>query len=260
MYSDLHAHILPGVDDGPKKIEDSIHMARVAAEQGTDVILATPHRKDVTENHSIPHIRDLTASLNLKLEELGIDLKVVLGMENHLDLELPAELAGGQALTMNDSRYALVEMPFHGHPNYLDDVLFKLQLQGLKPVLAHPERIEAVQRDPDLLARFVDRGMLTQVTAGSVVGHFGGKVKRLTLSLLRRGLVHVLASDTHFPDGPRSPKLGDGLEAAAAIVGQERARAMVVDTPRAVLADQTVEVEPPRKDEQPQRWWHIRRA
>ena len=65
MYTDLHAHILPGVDDGAKKLEDSIHMARVAAEHGTDVILATPHRKDVTENYSVPHIRGLTASLNL---------------------------------------------------------------------------------------------------------------------------------------------------------------------------------------------------
>jgi protein-tyrosine phosphatase len=122
-------------------------------------------------------------------------------------------------------------------------------------VLAHPERLEVFQRDPDLLEGFVERGMLSQVTAGSVLGSFGSRVKRLTHSLLRRRLVHVLASDTHSPRGPRSPLLPPGVEAAAAIVGEERARAMVVDTPKAILDDLPVEVETPIRDTGARRWW-----
>ena len=87
---------------------------------------------------------------------------------------------------------------------------------------------------------FVERGMLTQVTAGSVTGLFGDEVKRLTHSLLRRGLVHILASDTHAASGPRSPALLPGMEAAAEIVGAEKARAMVLDTPRAVIEGREV--------------------
>jgi protein-tyrosine phosphatase len=260
MYYDVHSHILPGVDDGAKTREDAIEMARAAANSGTEVIMASPHRRDIAQNHSVPHIRDLAASINRDLERLGIKLSLVLGMENHIDPELPEEIAAGRALTMNGSRYALVEMPFHGHPDYVEQVLFQLQLQGIRPVLAHPERSEVVQRNPEFLARLVERGMLAQVTAGSVVGRFGRRVERLSHSLLRRGLVHVLASDAHFAGGPRSPDLGIGVRAAADIVGHDRAHAMAADRPRAILEDQPVETEPPRADLTPRRWWRIWRS
>ena len=256
MY-DLHSHILPGVDDGAKTMDEAVRMATVASEAGTRVMLTTPHRKDITESFSVSHIQALLGELNDDIEKRGLELRLLSGMENHLDLELPKEFDEGRALRMNGSRYALVELPFFGRPNYLEEVLFSVQLKGITPVLAHPERIEAIQEDPEILVGLVERGMLSQVTAGSIVGHFGGKVKRLTRSLLRRGLVHVIASDTHFPAGPRSPVLTPGLEAAVEIVGQDRARAMVTDTPRAILDDQPVEVEAPRADERRRRLWRL---
>lgn len=259
MY-DLHSHILPGVDDGPENLEDAVEMARVAAGLGTTAMVATPHRKDVTERHSVHDVRERLGAFNMELEERGIVLEILMGMENHLDMELPDAFSQGLALPIAGSRYALVEMPFFGRPNYLEEVLFQLQLSGVTPLLAHPERIEAVQRDPDLLAKFVERGMLSQITAGSIVGHFGGSVKRLTHSLLRRGLVHVIASDTHYAHGPRSPLLSEGVDAAAALVGEERAQAMVVDTPKAILGDQPIEFEPPTSDRAPRRWWRLWKA
>ena len=154
MY-DLHAHILPGVDDGAKSPEDTLEMARVAADNGTKIILCTPHRRDVTKNWSVQYIRELLDDMNSRIESEGIDLKFVLGMENHLDIDLPDEYANGRALPINGSRYMLVEMPFFGRPNYIEDVMFRLQAQGVTPVLAHPERIQAFQQNPDLLANFV---------------------------------------------------------------------------------------------------------
>ena len=94
-------------------------------------------------------------------------------------------------------------------------------------------------------------------TAGSVEGHFGKKVRDFTRTLLRRRLVHILASDTHYAEGPRSPVLLPGVEAAADIVGEAEALAMVVDTPRAVLEGLPFEVGPPRQDEGPNRWWRF---
>ena len=108
-------------------------------------------------------------------------------MENHLDTDLPDALARGAALPMNGTRYALVELPFFGHPDWVEPALSDIQASGITPVLAHPERIELVQRDPDVLRAFVDRGMLTQVTAGSLTGQWGDEVKRFTHALLRRG-------------------------------------------------------------------------
>ena len=241
MY-DLHAHILPGVDDGSRTPEETLEMSRVAAETGTKVILATPHRKDVTEESSVAHIRRLIADMNAQNAEHGIDISLALGMENHLDEALPAEIDAGRALPMNGSRYILVEMPFFGRPDFIEGTLFEVQEMGLTPVLAHPERIEAFQQDVGLLASFVERGMLSQITSGSVVGTWGEEVRQFTLDLLDRRLAHVMASDTHSPTGLRSPRLGVGIEAAAGIVGMDCAMAMVVDTPLAILEDRAVEI------------------
>ncbi len=256
MY-DLHAHILPGVDDGAQTEDDTLKMARVAADSGTKVILATPHRKDVTQRCSVEYVRGLLDRMNGKIAELGIDLSLRQGMENHLDLELPDEVSNGRAIGINGSRYILVEMPFFGRPNYIEEVVFQLQVMGVTPVLAHPERIEAFQRDVKLLETFVERGMLSQVTAGSITGHFGKGVRRFTHALLRRGLVHVIASDTHFATGPRSPTLLPGVEEATRVLPAERVQAMVVDTPQAILDDLPVDVPPPERQAGSRRRWHF---
>lgn len=234
MY-DLHAHILPGVDDGPSSMDVALEIARAAARSGTHVMLATPHRKDVTENWSVGHIRGLVAELNAHTTAEGLDFHLLLGMENHLDVDLPAEVALGRALTINDGRYVLVEMPFFGRPDFIESALGQILDLGRVPVLAHPERIEAFQRDFSLLQQFVGLGMLSQITAGSLLGQWGDDVKKFTFHILEMGLVHVIASDTHTPGEPRPPGLSAGVEAAADLVGADAAEAMVVSTPRAIL-------------------------
>ena len=245
MY-DLHAHILPGVDDGAVTPEDTLAMSRVAAETGTKVVLATPHRKDVTEDWSVPYLRSLIADMNAQNQAHGVDLSLVLGMENHLDKDLPAEIEAGRALPMNGTRYILIEMPFFGRPDFIEDTLSEVQDMGLVPILAHPERIEAFQCDPDMLRRFVEKGMLSQITSNSLIGFWGEDVSEFTRYLLRRGMAHVMASDTHHATGGRSPRMDVGLEEAAEIVGFDATLAMLVDTPKAILEDKRVEIETPR--------------
>lgn len=234
-------------------------MARVAAQHGTKAILATPHMKDVNELSSVQHARDVLDELAKNAKSGGVELPFFMGMENHLVPDLPTMFASGRALPINGSRYALVELPFFERPNYLEATLFQLQLQGITPLLAHPERIECIQKDPDLLAGFVERGMLSQITAGSLLGYFGADVRRFTEELLQRGLAHVMASDCHHASGPRSPRLTAGVEAATKLVGAERAQGMVVDTPRAILENQPVKAETPQKAEKKRRWWSLGR-
>ena len=256
MY-DLHAHILPGVDDGAKSPEDTVEMARVAAEHGTKVVLATPHRRDVTQRGSVAHIQELVDAMNLRIQKEGIDLTLLLGMENHLDVDLPEEISKGRALPINGSRYILVEAPFFGRPNYLEGVLFQLQVQGLVasagPPGAHrslPERARAAGQPG---------------RAGDAQPNYGRK-RRGTLwrpsSPRHQSLAAERAGARHrfrYPlsGGPRSPKLPPGLEAAADIVGPEKARAMVVDIPKAVLEDLPVEIEPSGDLGPSRRWWHF---
>lgn len=237
MYYDLHAHILPGVDDGPAHIDDAITIARIAAANGTRMMLATPHRKDITENWSVPHIRSLTAKLQRRIDGEDIPITLALGMENHIDETLPRDAADGRALTMNGSRYILVEMPFFGQHDFVEGALSALQSQGLTPVFAHPERIEALQRCPALLKRYIGMGMLSQITRGSLLGHWGEPARQFALDLLGQGLAHMLASDTHAPNPPRTPELGRAVRIAAEVVGCDAARRMAIDMPRAIVHD-----------------------
>ncbi len=234
MY-DLHAHILPELDDGATAEAVTLEMAAVAAQSGTKVVVATPHMKDVNEQSSVATAAALCLDMASKIEANGTELELVMGMENHVVPELPQMFRDGHALPINGTEYALIEMPFFGHPNYLEEVLFEVQLLGIIPLLAHPERIEVIQQRPEILSDFVEKGMLSQITAGSLLGYFGSQVKRFTEDLVRNELAHVIASDCHFPDGPRSPKLSVGYEAAAKLVGKDRASQMVNEVPRAIV-------------------------
>ena len=161
-------------------------------------------------------------------------------MENHLDTDLPAEIEAGRALPMNGTRYILIEMPFFGRPGYIEDTLSEVQSMGLVPVLAHPERIEAFQHDRGMLKRFIEKGMLSQITSNSLTGFWGEEVRDFTRWMLRKGMAHAMASDTHQATGGRSPRMDVGLEPAADIVGLDAALAMLVDTPKAILEDKQV--------------------
>jgi protein-tyrosine phosphatase len=242
MY-DLHAHILPALDDGATSEDVTLEMADVAARSGTRVMVATPHMRDVNEGSSVEIAAALRLEMAAKIRDRGTDLELVMGMETHIVPELPEMFKDGRALPINGTKYALVEMPFFGHPNYLEETLFGVQLLGIIPVLAHPERIELVQQRPEILRHFVERGMLSQITAGSLLGHFGADVRRFTENLVRNELAHVIASDCHFPDGPRSPGLTAGLDAAAKLVGRDRAAQMVDEVPRAIVEGRTVTVQ-----------------
>jgi protein-tyrosine phosphatase len=207
---DLHCHILPGVDDGPAVLATSIAMAEAAAAEGVDTIVATPH-----VSHRYPttpeQMHEGVEAVNGALAGRGIPLTVVPGAEIAMpavselsDEELASfGLAGGRCL--------LVESPFSPQPQILESIVFDLQLRGFRPVLAHPERSPAFQPDLERLGAMVERGVRCSITATSMSGRFGTTVRRVTVKMLREGLVHDVASDAHDEDG-RPPGLLAGFE------------------------------------------------
>jgi len=244
---DLHAHILPGLDDGPAAIEESLAMARLAGEDGTEIILATPHQRDVMLGSSIQNVQSLVAQLNQALEEEagpgGRPLRVLPGMENHIEPGLPDWVEDGTALTMNGTRFILCEPPYTAYPPYADEVLFRLQLTRLVPVIAHPERNAVLGENQNRLKAMVERGMLLQVSAGSFTGEYGPQVRRVAESLLRRDLVHAVASDMHGPSAPRSPILSQAYRRVADLAGDEQAFRLFDDTPRLIIHGREPRVE-----------------
>ncbi len=235
-YYDLHNHTLPGVDDGPRTMDDAIAMAGIAAADGIGVVLLTPHNRDVE-----PLVRDgsfpqRVEALRAAIAEAGIGVQIVVGMENHVEPDLPEKLAQGLALPINGSKYVLVELPFTSTlPLYTDDVLFQLQVRGYAPIIAHPERCDALAERPELLQAFVGRGMLAQVTTTSIVGGFGRKYQKAAETMLRGDLVQIIATDSHQARGPRVPVMSKGVQQAARLVGEERATFMATAVPHAII-------------------------
>ncbi len=240
---DIHAHILPGLDDGPSSMEESMEMARLAYEDGTKTMVATPHNRDVVSTSSWPDVRSLVNQMNRHLDSEGIDLRLLLGMENHLEMDIPDQLEKGLAVPIENTQYILVELPFEVYPFYTDDVLFQIQLRGFRPIIVHPERTNAIQEDPQILVDLIEKGALSQVTSDSILGRFGKNVEEFTKEILKQNLVHIIASDCHTAYGSRKPSMSEGLHAAAKVVGHLAANMMVNDIPDAVVNDRKLGVD-----------------
>jgi protein-tyrosine phosphatase len=229
---DLHAHLLPGVDDGPASLEESLAILRVAAAAGTRTIAATPHvnRRYPTSSSTIA---GKLATLRQAVDEAGITIDVVPGAEIALD-QLPT-VSGEQLpkLALGGGSSVLIEFPFLGWPLELIGSLGVLRAAGLRPVLAHPERNDEIRRFPARLEPIVADGALIQLTAPSINGWFGRGVERASWALLELGFVHLLASDAHGISGR-----GYGLSEACRRIGDvDVVRYLTVDGPTAVLSD-----------------------
>lgn len=235
---DTHIHILPGIDDGAKNLSTSLDMARMAAADGIHRIVATPHVMNGSFDNSKDSILQLTREFTLKLQDENIDLQVLPGGEYYFDPDLAERGARGELLTLNDTgRYILVEFAAAFLPDYTEEILYELQLQGMTPVIAHPERNLVLSANPRILAAFIERGMLAQVTAGSITGLFGKEGQKNAQKLLNAGLIHLVVSDAHSTRG-RSPLLSPAYKILSQWYDDEYARQLLFENPARVVAGQ----------------------
>jgi protein-tyrosine phosphatase len=193
---DLHTHVLPGIDDGPETIEGSLALVRAAVADGTRVMVATPHVNWHHPNDAATIAR-LTAELNERLRLEGIAMEIRTGGEIAMTRAEDIESDELERLRLGGGPWVLLEPPFTPIVTGLDGVVAALQNAGHHVLLAHPERCPALHREPQLVESLVRNGVLTSVTAGSLVGRFGGEVRRFARRLVEQGLVHNVASDAH---------------------------------------------------------------
>jgi len=252
-WIDLHTHILPAIDDGAADWAEAIAMARCALADGIVHLVATPHNLRWPPGTDQRALTAQVAELTERLVTEGLPLRIALGAEMALIPALPHQIDAGEAIPLNCSRYLLLELPYTGLPPQLEEIISQVQVRGLVPILAHPERNIDLQRHPERLRRLVEGGLLSQVTAASLEGRFGRPAQHTAERLLAENLVHVLASDAHDPRA-RAPRLSKARALAAEIIGPEQAEALVSTIPAAILADQPVAVEPPRPP-RPRRWF-----
>ena len=195
---DIHCHILHQFDDGSSSLEESLEVARMAAETGVAEIVATPHF-DGRESSlkSLETLVERYQELSRAIAAAGIPIKLHPGAEI-LCLEDTAQLAKKKLLpTIGASNYFLTEFYFDEDLDFMDEMLHQLAGAGYIPVVAHPERYDAVTREPMILERWFRRGYVLQLNKGSILGAFGRRAEHTAHGILRAGLAHVIASDAH---------------------------------------------------------------
>jgi protein-tyrosine phosphatase len=243
---DLHCHILPGVDDGPQSVEESLVMAESALRDGVRTMVATPHMLNGVYENDLSSVRSDLGALERALVRKGLLLRLHVGGDVHVAPGMVEAVRNETAVTIDNGRkYLLLELPSQSVPPGVKEEVFQLRIHGITPIITHPERNPSLSRDRELLRELVEMGALAQVTAMSLTGDFGEAVRDVAETLLKRRLVHVIATDAHSPRD-RPPVLSRGVEAAAAVLGRpDEAERMVTEVPAAILAGDPLEVPEP---------------
>lgn len=242
----MHAHVLPGIDDGPEELEGSVAMVQAARLAGVEVIVATPHVREDHPGVRPDELAGRVAELRDELRARAIEVSVVSGGEVAVTTAIEMSDAELDLVTLGgNGRDLLIEAPYSPLTPMFDAVLHDLRARGFRLTLAHPERSPTLQEEPGRLAALLDLGVFTQVTGGSLARPRRSRARRLALRMLARRWCHVLASDSHGIELQR-PNLREALSLA------ERDRAappaelrwMVSDAPEAILAGKELPARP----------------
>ena len=228
---DIHSHVLPGLDDGARTLDESLEMLRIAARSGTTDIVATPHINTEFRNERA----QIQEAYRRLCEEANGIIKIHLGCDFHLSYEnLMQALAEPQNYTINGQQYLMVELPDLLAFPAIRDALRQLLSSGIIPVITHPERNMSLQPKLEELESWVKQGALVQVTAQSLTGRFGPAAKRAADSLLSAKLVHFVASDAH-DCFDRTPDLSAAFHYVHSRCSRQDAELLFTHNPAATL-------------------------
>jgi protein-tyrosine phosphatase len=239
---DLHAHLIPGVDEGAGSFDESLRMLRAAEADGIEVVLATPHIvlnmffSPMSIQKNIQGLDSKFRRLRQLSEENNLSIQVLRGAEVFFDSSLREKLAEYPGiLTINDSDYFLLEFPSSFMFPGIKEFIFDVMTDGFIPIVSHPERNRVFQQDPALLYQFMQLGAMCQVDAGSFRGDFGNTTRYTAMQFLKNNLVHVIASDAHnaYTRPPGLSFLYDELKD----IPKKRLDMLLVDNPKAIIGN-----------------------
>ena len=237
---DIHYHLLFGVDDGPRTLEDAMAMAEASIQEGVTHIVATPH-----SNHEFGFNPEINSEkLAVLQDRLAGRITLGLGCDFHLSFENLEDIRRNPSkYTINGKQYLLVEFSDASIPAAATDILYDLQLNGLMPIVTHPERNPILVHNPRRMAEWIRGGCLVQVTAASLNGRFGRRAKAMSYDLIQKNWVHFISSDAHSLEG-RPPAMAEGYQALANDFGKDTAERLCVRNPRAAFYGEQLELQP----------------
>ena len=243
MQIDIHSHIIPGVDDGSQDMETSLTLLRMAAENGTTDIIATPHVIDVSTNLTWDAIRRHVEILQKEADKEGIPITIYPGAETELNWDLLELMRKDHsAFCLAGSRYCLMEMPSLMLPPHLDEMIYELQVLDIIPVLAHPERQMQLMEKPERLLALLKKGCVAQSNGGSLTGVFGPKAHENIHMLLDHDMVGFMGSDAHNLRH-RNTDLKAAREKIVEQWGGRRAEELFETRPKCILENRVLSAE-----------------
>jgi protein-tyrosine phosphatase len=232
-YIDIHNHILPGLDDGPEYLSESIEMAKIALKNGINKIVASPHHNEYHQP-SKNEILEETDKLNTELKKQSIPVNIYPGNEVRIAPDIIEKLLDKDILTLADSEYVLLEFPFHNIPIFAANIVYEIINNGWTPILAHCERIYDIQQNPRLVDKYISMGCLLQVNSNSITGELGKTSYKTAIEFLKRGQIDIIASDAHS-SYDRVPEFQKALAQISKVTGIDKAEAMVSETPAKIF-------------------------
>lgn len=194
---DLHCHILPNTDDGSKDLEESLKMLKEAKEAGFDTICCTPHYFEQRFIKTKEENEQMMIRLKAKALEEKIDINILLGNEVYISEKIVDTIKEKKVSCLGNTNYLLIELPMNQEIKYLDQILDEIIEMGYRIIIAHPERYLYVQKNPNYLIEFVNRGIYFQSNYASILGKYGKGAEKTVKILLKKNLIHILSTDTH---------------------------------------------------------------
>jgi protein-tyrosine phosphatase len=236
---DIHHHCLPGVDDGPREWDGAVAMCAMAADEGIEAIIATPHV--LRGRWRTAPREELESRLSNLAEKSNGAPRLYLGSEYFFAHDVNEVLESGEGIIpLAGSRYVLVELASNSVPPMIEQPLYRMQLSSWTPIIAHPERNLVLQSKPEILTALVEMGVRTQVTLGSLTGDFGTEARKAAHMMLERGLVHFVATDAHNTD-KRAPRLREPLRILRELMDESAVEGLTRGNPLAVLEGRPLE-------------------
>lgn len=237
---DIHTHILPSVDDGAKSLDEALEMLSIAMKGKTEAIILTPHCNFPKRyNNYDDEFFKQRFKLFKQKAAAYFPIDLFLGMEVYATDNVAALIKRGKIITLNRSRYLLIEFPFSCHPRWAAKILSSVSKLGITPIIAHPERYPFIWEQPNILYDWVNCGSLVQMNRSSLFGSFGQNAKDLALQLLSHHLVHFVASDCHSAS-VRTPFLPNAYNLISDLYSDEYAHTLLHGNPQKVIADKPI--------------------
>ena len=243
---DIHSHVVPQVDDGSKSLQDSLDMIKNVSKNGIKTIVATTHYMNGKYEVQRKDLEAKVHSLNQILKMNNIDIKVLLGQEIMVDINIFDLLDKGIIGSINNSRYILIEFDMNNEIANLDIIIKRFKSLGYTPIIAHPERYRYVANDIDIVKKWINSGALLQMNLGSISGIHGSSAQKTLIKLLNENLIHMWGSDLHsFRDTYKD--FDSHLTALKKVVKDKNIYDDIINNNARVILDEEIKLHPKAK-------------